>query len=104
MSSENWEPDIGTDTSVCVERRWSEPVKAEPAAARPADPFGNAALFTVDYLLQTRRAVGNRMLTHLNADPVPPHLVCDCRRGSRPDERIEHQITRVGADFEDALD
>ena len=52
------------------------------AAALPFDCFRDAALFTVDHLVETRLAMGFSMVAHLDPDPLPLHLVRDRRRGA----------------------
>ena len=67
----------------------AKPVEAESAAAFPAHGFGNAALFALDNLFQTRDAMRNGMVAHLDADIAAPHLVRD---GSRRAESLERYL------------
>ena len=50
-------------------------------------------------LPKARRAkMGNRVLAHLDPDPVPPHLVGDRRGRARAEEGVEHEVARVGGE------
>ena len=95
--------DIGADLPRFVEHRRAEAVEAKPAAAPPADAFGNAALLAADDFAQARHAMADRMRAHFDADIAAAHLVRHRRGSAGAQEGVEDEVTRVGGDVEDAL-
>src|SRR5687767_10796479 len=81
-----------------------ERVEAEAAAALPTHRLADAALFAVDHLLQAWNAVGARVISDLDADITPLHLVRDRRRRARAEKGVEHQIAGSGGDRQNSLD
>src|SRR5690606_34836108 len=87
------EGNAGIDRTVAVEHGLAKAVEGEVAAALPSHSLTDAALFTVDHLAQARRAMGQGMVAHFDADPAPPHLVGDGCCGARAKKGIEDEIT-----------
>ena len=86
VRGENGVANVPPDVPFLVERRGAEPVEAKPAPALPADGLGDAALLAFDDLAQARRAVGDGVLAHLDADVAPAHLVCNGGGGAGAEE------------------
>ena len=68
---------VGIDLVVGIEHRRAEREKAKATAALPVHGLADAALLAFDNLLQSRQAVRDGVLAHLDADPAPAHLVRD---------------------------
>src|SRR5690606_28425573 len=98
MRRQHREADVLPNVALLVEDGGAEPIEAEPAATLPAYSFRDAALLTLDDLVETWRAMGMGVLAHLDADVAATHLVRDggCRAGA--EEGVEHEVTRVGGD------
>ena len=95
VRGENGVANVPPDVPFLVERRGAEPVEAKPAPALPADGLGDAALLAFDDLAQARRAVGDGVLAHLDADVAPAHLVRNGSGGAGAEEGVEDEVALV---------
>lgn len=91
------------DPPFLVEDRLAEPVEPESSAPLPFHRLRDPALLSVDNLLQSRDAVGDGVLPHLDADVPPSHLVRHGACGPGAEERVEDKITKVGGNVDNAL-
>ena len=90
VSGQYGEANLRLNPSVFIKHGRAEPVEAEPAAALPAYALGDAALLALYYFPETRHAVCDGVLAHLNADVAPAHLVSDCGRRAGAKEGVEY--------------
>ena len=103
VGGQHGEGDVGANPPRGVEHRRPEAVEAKPAAALPADTFGDAARFAVDDLVQARDAMADGVRAHFDADVAAAHLVRHRRSGAGAEKGIEDEVAGVGGDVEDAL-
>lgn len=83
---------VGMQVAIGIEQRGTKLQRAKAAATFPAHGLADATLFTVDYLVQPRQAMRERMLAALDADPAPAHLVRDGGGGAAAEEAVEDEV------------
>ena len=89
----------GADVAFLVEHRRAEPVEAEAAATLSSRPLSEMPPCSPSMTLcEPRRAVGDGVVAHFDADLAPPHLVRDRRRGAGAEKGVEHEVAGVGGD------
>ena len=91
------------DAALFVEHRLAQAHEVKAATAFPLYCLADAALFTIDHLLQAWQAVGGRVFAHLDTDPAPAHLVCYCGRGAGTEEAVEDEVAGIRTYLQDAL-
>jgi hypothetical protein len=74
---------------------------AKAAAALPVHRRADAALLACDHFGQARQAMRDRVLAHLDADPLAAHLVRDGGGGAAAEEAVEDEVGGVGGDCDD---
>lgn len=104
VRGEHRKANVRADMAFLIEDRWAEAIEAEAAAAFPADAFRYAALLAFDDLVQARRAVGDGMLTHLDADVAAAHLMRDSGRGAGAEKGVENDVTWFSGDLNDSFE
>ena len=86
------------DAPVLVERRLAQRAKTDSTAALPVHRLADAALLTLDYLLQARNAMRAGMIAHLNTDITTTHLVSDSGSRTTAKEAVEHDVIGFGGE------
>ena len=84
-----------------VEHRRTEAIVAKPATTLPADALGDTGLLAVNDFPQTRNAMADGVLAHLDTDIPPAHLMRHRSRRAGSEEGVEDEIAGVGGDVED---